>query len=98
MLSLWGRGKSLKEDELITRVLVTLDDGGKIRKIARISSSGVVELDEAAIESFEQAAPFPNPPKGIIEPDGLVRIRWDFILKTESAPRIQFQRAGQPNF
>jgi protein TonB len=98
MLSLWGRGKSLKEEELITRVLVTLDDGGKIRKIARIASSGVVELDEAAIESFEQAAPFPNPPKGIIEPDGLVRIRWDFILKTESAPRIQFQRVGHPNF
>lgn len=99
MLSLWGRGKNIKEDELVTRVLVTLDDGGKVRKIARITSSGVMELDEAAIESFERAGPFPNPPKGIIEQDGLVRIRWDFILKTEAAPRIQFQRAGgQPNY
>lgn len=98
MLSLWGRGKTVKEDELVTRVLVTLDDVGKVRKIARITSSGVLELDEAAIESFERAGPFPNPPKGIIESDGLVRIRWDFILKTESAPRIQFQRTGQPTY
>jgi len=98
MMSLWGRGKTIKEDELITRVIVTLDDVGKVRKIARITSSGVLELDEAAIESFERAGPFPNPPKGIIESDGLVRIRWDFILKTESAPRIQFQRSGQPNY
>lgn len=93
---LWGKGKQVNEDELVTRVLVLLDDSGKIQKISRIASSGITEIDEAAVEAFQRAGPFPNPPKGIVEEDGFVRIRWDFILKTEAAPRIQFQSAGTP--
>ncbi len=76
MLSLWGRGKNMKEDELVTRVLVTLDDVGKVRKIARITSSGVMELDEAAIESFERAGPFPNPRKASSNPMASFAFRW----------------------
>lgn len=97
MLLLWNKGKEFGEDELVTRVLVQLDKSGQIRDIARVGSSGVNDLDDAAVESFQRAAPFPNPPKGIIEADGIVRIRWDFILKTEAAPRIQFQTNRQPS-
>ncbi len=92
---LWGKGKQVNDDELVTRVLVLLDGEGKIQKISRIATSGISEIDEAAVEAFQRAGPFPNPPKGIVEDDGFVRIRWDFILKTEAAPRIQFQSAGQ---
>lgn len=92
---LWAKGQTVGEEELVTRLLVLLDSGGKILKISRVGSSGVADLDQAAIDAFHQAGPFPNPPKGIIEEDGFVRINWEFILKTEAAPAIQFSNAGQ---
>ena len=49
-----------------------------------VGQSGVTDLDEAAMEAFKQAAPFPNPPKGIVEKDGRIRIRWDFILEART--------------
>jgi len=93
---IWSKGKNVGEDEMVTQVQVLLDPNGSIQKIARLASSGFPEIDDAAIEAFQKAGPFPNPPKGMMDPDGLVRIRWDFILKTESAPRIQFRNAGGP--
>jgi len=47
-----------------------------------IGDSGIQDLDDAAIEAFKAAAPFPNPPKGVVENDGTVQIRWDFVLET----------------
>ena len=40
------------------------------------------ELDDAAVEAFRQAAPFPNPPKGLIETDGTIKIRWNFVVES----------------
>jgi len=94
LYKMWARGNSVTKDELVTSLVVLLDGQGRIQKISRVLSSGHSELDDAAIESFQKAGPFPNPPKGIIEDDGFVRIKWDFVLKTEATPRIQFQSAG----
>ena len=88
---LWGKGRMLNENELTTRVLVLLDKEGKVQKISKVGNSGVSEIDEAAVQAFYQASPFPNPPTGLIDSDGFVRINWDFILQTASAPRIQFR-------
>jgi protein TonB len=65
----------------ITRIVILLDEKGTLVRIQVIGPSGVSDLDEAAIEAFKAAAPFPNPPKGIVESDGMIRIRWDFILE-----------------
>lgn len=92
--AVWGRGDKLKDGEMITQLMVMLDEQGAIAKIATVTSSGVIDVDDAAVEAFHQASPFPNPPRGIVDPDGLVRIRWDFILKAQAAPAIQFKRAG----
>ena len=64
-----------------TRVLITLDKNGTLLQIKVIGQSGIMELDDAAIDAFKAAAPFPNPPKGMVEGDGNIRIRWDFILE-----------------
>jgi hypothetical protein len=42
------------------------------------------------------AAYLANTPKGMVDADGLVRIRWDFILKTEAGPQISFRAPGRP--
>ncbi len=68
-------------DNLITSLEVTLNKLGQIVSVVINGSSGVQELDDAAIESFNQAGPFPNPPKGLIK-NGVVKIEWGFVVKT----------------
>jgi len=46
-----------------------------------IGTSGIKELDDAAIESFNEAGPFPNPPKGMIR-NGRVTLEWGFVVKS----------------
>lgn len=90
----WGAGKQIRQDELTTKVVALLDDSGKLLKVSKVSSCGIPEVDIAATEAFEAATPFPNPPKGMIEDDGLVRLHWDFIVTLESGPVIQFNNPG----
>lgn len=91
---LWSKGAKMEDAELVTQVVVLIDEKGKVTRINRLSSSGFEELDSAAIEAFNAASPFPNPPAGMKDPDGLVRLRWDFILKTEASPQITFRGNG----
>lgn len=95
---IWSRGTKLKDGEMVTQLLVMLDQKGEVAKISTVASSGIRDIDDAAVEAFHKASPFPNPPRGIIDQDGLVRIRWDFILKAQAGPSIQFRRpsGGMP--
>ncbi len=67
--------------ERITRIVIVLDNTGTLIRVQIIGPSGVSDLDDAAAEAFRAAAPFPNPPKGIVDSDGTIKIRWDFILE-----------------
>ena len=63
-------------------MLVTLDNDGQIVRVQVVTESGTSDLDDAAIKAFNDAGPFPNPPKGLIGAAGKVAIRWDFVLRT----------------
>ena len=89
---IWRRGEQVKDTEMVTQLLVLLNERGEVARISRVTSSGIHDIDEAAVHAFELASPFPNPPTGMMDPDGLVRIRWDFILRAQAAPAIQFRR------
>lgn len=79
---LFKEGRRLaSEENLITGLIVVLNPQGKIIHIQIIGSSGVKELDEAAVEAFNQAGPFPHPPKGLIH-QGRVEIAWGFVVDT----------------
>jgi len=75
-----GRNIASAQDR-VTQVMVTLNKNGELVKVEVLTQSGVEALDGAAVEAFRQAAPFPNPPKGMVESDGTVKIRWDFVLE-----------------
>lgn len=64
----------------VTYLLITLDRNGSLVKVQHISSSGLVDLDQTAVNAFRLAEPFPNPPKDLIESDGFVRVKWKFIV------------------
>lgn len=75
-----GRSIASNEDK-ITKLVIFLNPMGQLVKVQVMSESGIRDLDEAAIDAFRAASPFPNPPQGIVDPDGFVKIRWDFVLE-----------------
>ena len=76
-----GRNIASSDGDKITKVVIVLDEKGTLIRVQVLSASGLVDLDEAAVEAFRAAAPFPNPPKGIVDQDGTIKIRWDFVLE-----------------
>lgn len=93
------RGRSIASvRDRVTKVLITLDKNGTLIQVQVLGESGIVELDSAAVDAFKSAAPFPNPPQGMIESDGNIRIRWDFILEASSfnpTPNQEDQNGSQ---
>ena len=65
----------------VTKIIIILDGKGTLTKVQVLGTAGVRDLDDAAVEAFRAAAPFPNPPKGMVDQDGLIKIRWDFVLE-----------------
>ena len=65
----------------ITRLKVTLDSKGYLLNIKILKESGLREIDSVALRAFEEASPFPNPPRGLIKNDGTIHIHWSFILE-----------------
>ena len=77
------QGRSIASDEnKITKLVIILNQAGNLVKVQVLAESGIRDLDDAAVEAFRQAAPFPNPPKGMIETDGTVKIRWDCVVES----------------
>ena len=75
-------GRSIAtSDNLVTALIVQLDEGGNVIKVKIVGTSGVQELDDAAVSSFNKAGPFPNPPKGMIK-NGMAIIKWGFVVKS----------------
>lgn len=82
-IALMKKGRRISnESDKITKLLVVLDKNGTLVKIQVVGESGITDLDDVAIEAFRLAAPFPHPPKGIIDVDGTIKIPWDFIIET----------------
>ncbi len=53
-----------------TVVEFTLDRNGEITDVHVAASSGVQYLDEVAVDAFRVVQRFPNPPPGLIQPNG----------------------------
>lgn len=82
MKKLMARGRQVASaEDRTTKLLIILNDKGTLVGVKVLGESGIVDLDDAAIEAFKAAAPFPNPPTGIVEEDGTIKIRWDFVLE-----------------
>jgi protein TonB len=74
-------GRRIASQDYVTSLQVTLNESGEIISVRVLGASGVRELDDAAVESFNQAGPFPNPPKGLLV-NGKATIEWGFVVKS----------------
>lgn len=80
--NIFRQGRRLPASEnLITSLQVTLNEKGEIVGVKIMGASGVKELDDAAVESFNKAGPFPNPPKDLLV-NGKATIEWGFVVKS----------------
>lgn len=78
---IYAQGRRLPaSNHLITALVVTLDEDGRIVEIHVKTPSGISEFDDAAIESFGKAGPFPNPPRGLLQ-NGRAQIEWGFVIR-----------------
>lgn len=65
-----------------TRVMIILNADGSLDKIKLQKSCNVDYLDEEAIRAIRSAAPFPNPPQGMLDPrDGKLHVPFGFIVE-----------------
>jgi protein TonB len=79
---LFRRGRRLaSEVDHTTRTLVVLNSQGRVLRVQILEESGTLDLDDAAIRAFNEAGPFPNPPRGLIDSSGEIQVRWDFVLR-----------------
>jgi TonB family protein len=63
---------------LVVRVEITVSGtDGRIVRMGVVRSSGVASFDVAALDAFEQAAPFGPPPLDILSTDGNVYVHWE---------------------
>jgi TonB family protein len=79
--ALFRAGRSIASQDYVTSLQVTLNTSGEIIAVKIMGASGVKELDDAAVESFNKAGPFPNPPKDLLV-NGKATIEWGFVVKS----------------
>jgi len=65
-----------------TLLAVTLNDQGTLTDVRVARSSGLDFLDQTAVDAFQKAQPFPNPPQGLVDGRGEISFQFGFILET----------------
>lgn len=91
-----NEGRPIVNAKRRTQVRVFLSSSGDLQNYQLLGSSGLTELDRAATDAFKLASPFPHPPREMIGEDGLVPIRWDFVVVANDSSGVQFsvERTG----
>jgi TonB family protein len=78
-----------------TVLSVTLNPQGTITEIKVARSSGLDFLDQTAIDAFEKAQPFVNPPPGLADARGDIRFTFGFHVSTGGGGFRFFRGPGQ---
>lgn len=71
----------LSKYERHSLVEIILNQDGGFEKATLFQSSGDSGLDSIHGRSFQIAAPFPHPPKGLVESDGKIHLKYEFVLQ-----------------
>ncbi|MEQ1507425.1 MAG: energy transducer TonB [Myxococcota bacterium] len=88
----------LSKAKYLSSVQVILNSDGALEHIELTHESGSPEVDDCLVRAFRLAAPFDNPPDGLVQKDGRVYLPdFDFTLQVTAA-QMQYEgidpRAG----
>jgi TonB family protein len=72
-----------------TLLQITLTVDGRLKDAWVEKSSGLDFLDLEAVQAFERAQPFPNPPAGLVAADQTVRFQFGFYLEMSGRPGLR---------
>lgn len=75
--------KLSRKQRWTTSVELVLNSKGHFEDVIVVRTSGADELDAAVVQSLKDSGPFLNPPSGMIESDGRVRIQAEFTVYTQ---------------
>lgn len=70
----------------VTQLEIVLSPEGHFQSANILKPSGIHSFDQAAKSSFAQAKFFPNPPKEMVEDDGVIRLKYAFQVTVD--PRL----------
>lgn len=81
-------------EDRFTKLRITLEEDGSMRSVYVGEPSGAKFYDDEAVRAVRDAAPFPNPPDGMKNRDGLVDFTFGFMLDVErgGGPAIRLRR------
>lgn len=80
----------LAPGEYQTRAEVILDADGNYVETRIIQSSGVRGVDDAIDQAWKRIPRFPNPPRDLIGPDGLIHMGWTFSLSIDTNSGLRY--------
>lgn len=70
----------------ITEIEIRLKPDGSLESATILRESGIPRFDRAATQSFVQARIFPNPPKEMIDEEGVIKLRYGFQVRYTPQP------------
>ena len=73
--------RRLQPGEYTTTVDAVYDKNGNLVEINQLNGSSIDEFDKAAFASFRAIGRVPNPPEGLLNPQGQVHIGWSFTVQ-----------------
>jgi TonB family protein len=88
-------GSRYFQKDRTTILAITLNPQGGVTDIKVARSSGLDFLDQTAIEAFERAQPFVNPPNGLADAHGDIRFTFGFHVSTGGGGFRFFRGPGQ---
>jgi TonB family protein len=89
-------GSKLGYKDWQTLLSVKLDGGGVLRDVSVVKSSGLDFLDRTAVDAFQKAQPFSNPPQGLADSRGEIVFTFGFYLETGGSGLHLFRGPALP--
>jgi TonB family protein len=76
-----SESRNIAQKNHVAKLLVIINSKGELVNIEILNQSDIEVLESTALEAFRKASPFPAPPKGLLDTNDTVTIRWDFSLE-----------------
>lgn len=73
--------QSLSKYDRQTVIEIVLTKDGRFTSSMVHQSSGDRRLDQTTVEAFRAAMPFLNPPSGLVESDGMIHLKYGFMVR-----------------